>query len=566
MNFTPATPAPSTNAPITYPNAVTDRQIRPVVATTVPAGVNSTFIEKAFSRTIKRLTNETVGSTKGSSHRMLSSESACAFGCNSDRFVCTTPNGSIEYFTLDGQGNATFIKKLPFTNEPTFSRLRPSIVYGAVGFQVIEYDTNLATSKVLWDLAQFDPSYAISGLYLGGSVQSSASNPERVVVFYGGSGADKHFKVAVFEASNPANIKVYDTMGKTVDGQAVSVDFGYHVHAIGVDKSGQYVLVYPSGTDQSAGAAVSYVWDVINNTIMPNRTYPWGHDATGFGDYINNTGDFGSPYDAFQYAYRKLNALTTPTRVIRPQVTPKLVNSDGHPQWNNARPDTLTPFAESTMRFYEDIPENLETDPTHRTNTTPWREFDNELLSIHPTDGNIYRWCHHFANIYADDGRTMNYSFWYQPIAQVSPNGRWLIWHSNMMKTLGIDPTEPNPSAKYRSDLFLVDTSLPMAGATPNPPIVVNPMAITRNQPFTVTVNSDGVDVTDIELFQDGVSQGTKPFVATGTAFAYTAGLPAGTYIFTAVAKGPGGSSDPSDPITQVIAPGKPHKPSVTVA
>lgn len=557
-----------------YPNAITDRLVRQTPdSITVPASLNATFVDPSFGRVLRRLTNGTVGnaSNQNASHRTPSSEQVAAWGHNSDRFYDTTPHGTIEYFAFDASnGHATYVRDLPFTSEPTFSRVRPSIIYGAVGYKVIAYDTDTLTSTTLLDLTKFDPAYAVAPLVLGGTVQSSAGSTERLVAFYGGSSQDKHFRAVVFDVANPAGASVLDTVAKTLNGVSVSLDASFHLHAIGMDQSGRYAILYPAGTDQAAGAAPMYAWDIDAGIVTANRTSPYGHDASGFGLYVNNDNGPCSPYDALQYQFRKLSDIPHPTCVVVPPLTPKMAAMEDHPQWNNARPDVILPFVTATIRYYEDTARNLETDPAHRVNTVPYRAGDNEILSIDPVTGTLYRWAHHFADIYADDGEQMGASFWYQPIPQISPDGRWILFDSNMLKTLGLDAAEPNPAAKHRADLFLIDTAQPLtttapSGQTSQPTVIVSPTALVSLQPFTVTVTGDCTDVSSVELFSNGTSQGTKSCDPSGTLFPFPNGLPAGTYTFTATATGPAGTSDPSDPVQQVIAAKKPGKRGVKV-
>lgn len=555
-----------------YPTAVTDLIARPVPSITVPAGLNSTFVDPSFGRVIRRITNGTTGnaSNQNASHRMPSSEQVAAFGRNSDRFYAETPYGTIEYFKLDvATGNATYLRDLPFTSEPTFSRVQPSVIYGPVGYRVIAYDTDTNVSTTLLDLTKSDPAYAVAPLVLGGSVQSSAGSVERIIAFYGGASQDKHFRAVVFDAANPANASVLDTVAKTLNGVPIAMD-SFHIHAIGMDQSGRYAIIYPTGPDQSAGAAPMYAWDVSAGVVTANRTMPWGHDSAGYGVYVNNAGDIGSPYDAYEFAVRNLNDLSHYTKVISPQLTPQMVNMDTHPNWANARPDVLTPLVVGTYRFYENIAQNLDTDPTHRTNTVAWRAGDNEIDSFMPVaGGTIYRWAHHFSNIYSDDGSGAGIGFWYEPIPQVSPDGRWILFHSNMQKSLGLDAVEKSAAFKYRSDLFLIDTQQPLVTSTaPSstaPTVIVSPTTLVSNQAFTVTVTGDCTDVTGVELFKNGTSQGVKACDPTGTLFPFPSGLSASTYTFTATATGPAGTSDPSNPVQQTIAARKPGKRGVKV-
>ena len=51
-----------------------------------------------------------------------------------------------------------------------------------------------------------------------------------------------------------------------------------------------------------------------------------------------------------------------------------------------------------------------------------------------------------------DDNNPNADYFWYQPIANISPDGKWVLFTSNWEKTLGSDPT----TGYHRDDVFLV--------------------------------------------------------------------------------------------------------------
>lgn len=468
--MSPTLPVPAvalqTSAPSVYPTACTDRVIRAIRPVLAPATATARVFDPAFNRFVRRVTDGATGNASNRSFRLPSSENACAWGRRSDRFIALTTGGATKYFTFDAStGQATYVMDLStFATEPSWSRVQPSVIYdttqgGSAGWRVLAYDTEANLLTTLLDLAQIDPAYAVSGLYFGGSIQSSASTPERLVIFYGGSGQDRHFRVCVFEAANPANRIVYDTVARTLNGAPVTVDFPFHVHSVGLDQSGQYVIVYPTGGDITAGAAQSYVWTLATGSIVGIRKAGAGHACDGYGVHVNKDGGISSPYDADQWVYRSLASVDTPAAVIAPTLTPALVYASDHTQYNAARADVVTPFVTATYRFNEDTPENLQTAASARVNTVPWRAWDNEILSVHPVSGVVSRWGHHHANIYADDGSSVSASFEYQPMAQISPDGRWILFSSNWMKTLGLDAGSKSAAIACRTDLFLIDTA-----------------------------------------------------------------------------------------------------------
>lgn len=461
-----------TSAPTTYVNGTVDTTNRTVPAVSVPSAVNASFQDTSFGRTIYRISNASTGSRLNTSHMLPSSEVSAAWGRNSDRFYLVETDGVSEYFTFNAATTtATYQYDLPFNTEPSFSRVTGNIIYGVSGWQILAYNTDTRTSTVIYDISVSDPSCAVSGHFVG-AVMTSASAPERVSIAYCGTSQDRHYHVVVLDAATPSNRLIMDTMAGTINGVTVPTltSVGQMtLHALGIDQSGQYVILYPPNANNPLGIygippwGQVVIWDthtgvVSNLPVSPNGA---GHVAWGYGVFVNQDNCCGITWDAYEYAYRAVTSLSSPTAVVSP-ISPSETYLDTHPSWTNARSDAVTPFVDATYRYDEDIAANLDTDPSARLNTAAWRIVDNEVVSVSPSTGTIYRWCHHFANIYVDSwvsGQSQQ-EFWYEPIPQVSPDGRWILFDSNMGKVLGSDAHPADSQMSFRVDTFLIDTSL----------------------------------------------------------------------------------------------------------
>jgi hypothetical protein len=101
--------------------------------------------------------------------------------------------------------------------------------------------------------------------------------------------------------------------------------------------------------------------------------HPWGHDATGYGYWINQDCCTASAWDAGQWQFRRLSALSLTTDLIAPVQAVKEVYLADHTSWNNAQPATLVPVISSTYRF--------------GNNTAPWRAWDDEIIGIETANG-----------------------------------------------------------------------------------------------------------------------------------------------------------------------------------
>lgn len=457
------TPTTQLTAPATYPTADDTRTVRTLSSTapTMPA-VNETYVDPAFGRTIRRVTSGATGTTANVSQRIVSSAQSCSWSRDSSEFLLTNTGGTIELFSFnETTAISTYVRNLTFTIEPTFSRVNAKKILGLVGFKIQQHDTTLNTYTDMLDIAVVDSAYTGGSFVMGGAMYSSSSIPERMTCFYGGTAQDTHKRVLVCDVTNTANRLILDTQALTINGVAASFPT-FLLHAIGMDHSGRYVMLYPTSADIAAGRAPLYVWDVTTGTVLPVTINPSGHDGFGYGIRVNQDGSTGT-YDAAKWHKRSLNgqaALDTTTQLISPIMTPAMVYWADHQQTNHLRSDLDVPFFVGSYRYYEDTPQNLES--INRINTVAWRAWDNEIFAV-PTASiglPVYRFCHHYANIYADNGGTTSASFWYQPLFQVSPNGRWVLFHSNMLKTLGADVSAGGVGpTQYRTDVFLIDTS-----------------------------------------------------------------------------------------------------------
>ena len=210
-------------------------------------------------------------------------------------------------------------------------------------------------------------SYVVSGLsgtYVGG-IQSSAGATERLITFFGGTSQDHHHYVLVFDRANPSNRLLLDTYTSTINGQPTSMVLNFSLHAVNIDRSGRYVMLYPTSADQTSTrqASQAYLWDTQTGgfTEMTDSIHPYGHDSFGFGIWINQDCCTSTTWDAAQWQFRYLNNPTVTRDILPTVLLPKEVYLEDHGTWNNARPDKLVPFASGLIRY--------------GTNTTAWRRF-----------------------------------------------------------------------------------------------------------------------------------------------------------------------------------------------
>jgi len=128
-----------------------------------------------------------------------------------------------------------------------------------------------------------------------------------------------------------------------------------------------------------------------NITSMTAAMMPGGHDAAGFGIWINQDCCTSSTWDAAQWQYRSLATPALTNDLVPTVMTPKEIYMDDHTSWNNAQPDRNVPLISSTFRY--------------GTVTTAWRAWDDEILGLETAGGQagtVWRFAHHRSNIASD--------------------------------------------------------------------------------------------------------------------------------------------------------------------
>ena len=470
-------------APPSVYGAITDRVTR--VKPALPALGKSGYIfaDPTFGARMMRVTDGGVRpGLPGRSYRTPSSTHLNAWSADGRYFYTVSTDGTVVPFSFDrttmtaarlqpsttGDGGLT----LRFFNEPMFSYVTPGIAYGTYNGpgsnlrSVDAFDFETGQYMTLLNLDTLAPNLA--GTYTGG-LGASAGPVEKIFAFFGGTSQDRHFYLVVFDKDDPARRHLLDTSASTLDGQPTNIPLNFRIHAAAIDRSGQYVTIYPTGVDLQAPrlAAPAYVWDTVSNTFTATplvESRSGGHDTYGFGYRVNQDCCTTTTWDAAQWQFRSLASPLVTFDLITPILLPKEIYLADHPSWHNAQPDRFVPFIEANYRY--------------GANTTPWRAWDEEITAVQTDAAGsgalVWRFAHHRSAV-ADDLDPSRISFWYTPRVNVSPDGRWALFTSNWEKTLGTDPGG-EPGGTARQDVFLVELSGgaaaagPVAIATPDAP------------------------------------------------------------------------------------------------
>jgi hypothetical protein len=462
--------AAQSGVPNTY-HAVSNRNIyaKPTVPALGAAGWR--FTDPTFASRLMRVTD---GNTRpGFPDRSYSTPSAAhqlAWNATSDRFYVRSLDGWFIPYDFDpitmtatriqptstGHGGLLIQSHV----EPQFSFRSGNIIYAATRDQtapdghdypvIHQYDFNTGQYTILLNLrpyTEIDPQFPDARDTYAGALSSSATAPEKVSVMFNAGNQDRHYKVAVFEVNAPStSLVILNTLASTVTRNGISTPttpLGFRLHHAWIDQTGQWVVLAPT-----AGVPAHFVvWNLATDTFTAVTTRPFGHDALGYGWQVNqDCCASGAQFDGAQWQLRALATPQTSTDLINPMLSPRQVYIADHTSWNNAQPDRRVPVLSSPYRYYKNT-----------LNTTPWRPWDDEIIAIQTdaaTGARVWRFAHHRSNITMDVAGDGTY-FWYQPHANISPNGRWALFTSNWEKTLGLAASS-EPEGIYRTDVFVV--------------------------------------------------------------------------------------------------------------
>ena len=586
--------------------AVIDRAAyaKPSLPALGPAG--STFRDPIFKSTIVRVTDAaTRPGVRSRSYRTPSSPHQNSWSARSSYFYVMGSGGAGPIpFAFDAStGTASRIQPsgsgdgglvLKFYIEPQFSYLDDAIVYGSYNGTgsnkrtVDQYDFRTGAYTRLLDLDTV--AAGLSGTYIGG-IASSGGPTEWIMAFFGGTSQDRHHYVVVFDRANPQNRQILDTTASTVNGLPSPVTLRFNLHHAMIDRSGRYVMLYSTSADQAAPrqAAQEYLWDLQTGRVteLGTAALPYGHDAFGYGVYVNKDCCTATTWDAGQWQFRTLSSPLATRDLVRSVLKPQQVYLSDHTTWNNARPDRLLPIVSGTYRF--------------GANTTPWRAWDDEIIAIQTdaasgAESTIWRFAHHRSDV-AYDGDASRVAFWYQPHPNVSQDGRWVLFTSNWEKTLGADSAAEAGTAA-RQDVFLLELKAAGASApevsSPNMAIDAPAANATVTQPFTISgwavdagsASDSGVDTLHVWAFPNpgsnqapiflGVANYGSPradiagifgpqFVTSGYGLTVS-GLPAGTYQIAVFAHSRiTGTFNIVRTVTFTIAPPRPSLPRMSI-
>lgn len=446
--------------PLAY-RARTDLTAAPKPSLPVMGSAGAMIVDPTFSTPVTRVTDsQTAPWYPGCSFRTPSNLQMRSWSADGRMFYLVNDSGDVTLFDFDPATKAAKLRAWnpirSVAGEPDFHPTQPGhlICASPTDYVIKDFAVVGATFTPLLDLQTLTAvNLSSPRTYVGGC--GISQNAKRLFAFFGGTQQDLHTLLAVKDLPS-GKVWLLDTMAGTLNGQPAPVPqngkWGWHIHAVTLDRSGQFLRITTSGMDGNWGPN----WDIDNNTfdlIVDPNFGPGGHEAFAYGYSINQAAI--SPWDYAQWQLRKLTrvGLYTPQALINPVLTPKEMYAADHTSWHNAQPDRLVPVISGMFRYY------AAGKPAY-----DWRAWDDELIAIQ-TDvpagqgAKVWRLAHHRSNVIYESATgvvdaTRN-NFWAEPRPQVSPRGLDVLFTSNWERSLG-KQAMPGDGSYSRQDVFLL--------------------------------------------------------------------------------------------------------------
>jgi hypothetical protein len=421
--------------PLTY-SALSDRLLRVPPALVSLGGAGFQFTDPTFGSKMLRVTDANTRPDRvGRFFMSPSSAESTAWNTNSTKFYVMGSGGEQIPYNLNpatmtasrvaplGNGSGGLV--LNFGGEPTFSFVDPDLIYSGSGSQFVAYRFSTATQTALHDVGSCLPGITFHALNV-----SISKDDQQFLAYVGGASQDADTTVYVYDRTK--GCRWLNTQTGQVGGQwgptgAYTGDRGLTLHNARLSKGGQYARLVTSN-----GGAGTYYWDIgtLNLLACPENVGPNycnGHAVMGFTKAINQR----QSGDAMDFAIRPMatpNSATLFPGLISPLLTtPSRWGTDTHPSWNNVQADEKQPVC---MEVYS-------------TDNLVLRAWDGEIICA-SMDGsfNVWRFAHHRSSVAN--------LFWDQPRANVSQDGRFVMFTSNWGGTVGTGPDGA------RQDAFIV--------------------------------------------------------------------------------------------------------------
>jgi hypothetical protein len=391
-------------------HGLTDHSVKVKPAPMVLGAAGFAFKDPTFGSRMWRVTDATT--SVGLSQRMPSSAHATPWNADGTILYTVNDGGGVTFHSFDGTNVTKLTVAIDSQLEPQFSLVDPKIIYAVRGHKVRKWRVDVVSWAEVFDFDVKYPQLPLVNTYIGGFLLADG---DVLAAHFGGGGIDQH-------------VFVHHSVAGLLDVRGL----GWKIHAISIDRTGRYVLVYPANDPNTGrlpvGVAQVQIWDTVARTLKPMTVRPAGHGVMGYESFINQDCCTSTTWDASQWEIRDLAAPDVTKDLIPSPLTPQHIYLAEHTNWRAAQATVKVPVVSASYRYGAGL---IEAD-------YPLRAWVEEVIAI-ATDGSgtVWRFAHTQAVNPAE--------FWNQPIIHCAPSGHFCAFTSNW----------GNPTG--RQDVFLVE-------------------------------------------------------------------------------------------------------------
>ena len=424
-------------------------------------GANTIITDPDFGNRIVRATDATSGCGGTCTTNNSGAGGAQAWNSNSTMFITGTTGGGDLLFSFNPSTlQASRLATLPSNNGGfgyIWSWLNPNLLYAINRTTIVKFDLTgysarrpLPASTTVFDFntagcLQADPNWnANPTVTWRAQFQSSKDDLNFATAISNAGAQGTAFFTVVYTAGK--GCRVLDSKRGIVYGQwgatgGINLPDRWTIHANAISKSGAYdgVGFNKCLSTSCSGTANGYFWLVSSTTVTFPTGCLGGHESLGYTHWINNSGcnhfgqsqirTFGSPGLSSSIITNFPNGMITPF--------------DQHFSWQNADAADTYPIISDSWSTVFPFPaawynEVLAT-------------FTSNSLGV-PT-GTVKRFAHTFITAQSQRFITK------QAIGQLSPDGKYYIFASDWLSTLGSERGAARCTTRTdcRGDVFIVE-------------------------------------------------------------------------------------------------------------
>jgi hypothetical protein len=329
----------------------------------------------------------------------------------------------------------------------TWSHLDKDILYGitARGGAYISYDTSSPTIPTPTTVADFktpgclgtgftvtwntDGGVSYDGLTFSSGFSNSGGQGGAGALYVG---VITQYGCQVLNTSTGVITSNGAMPSGTVANWAVMTDAdGFTLHNVKMARSGIYITISPTDSSCVPCQGNEFFWQV--GTVNVTKSRRGAHFTNGYTHFVNGS---GSQQGNFNTRLFSTTAVQTP---IIPSIPAGIVSVfDTHLGWANVDPGDTNPFCWTSYTTNVPVPQ------------VAWY---NEVACTDPNSGQTYRFAHTFITAKSHRFNDL------QAIGAVSQDGRFFMWSSDWMGTLGSESgaSTCTVGVNCRGDVFVVE-------------------------------------------------------------------------------------------------------------